>query len=74
MAHEWADREATRRSYELFARYVMPHFQDALEGTRISNEWAAENRPQFIGTAMQAIMTEISKHAEESEQKTRKAS
>ena len=24
MAHEWADREATRRSYELFSRYVIP--------------------------------------------------
>jgi limonene 1,2-monooxygenase len=74
MAHEWADREATRRSYELFARYVMPRFQDALDGTSASNAWAAENRPQFIGTAMQAIMTEITKHAEENEQKTRKAS
>jgi limonene 1,2-monooxygenase len=27
--HEWANRAATRRSYELFAHYVMPHFQDA---------------------------------------------
>ena len=28
-AHDWANREATRRSYELIARYVMPRFQDA---------------------------------------------
>jgi limonene 1,2-monooxygenase len=27
MAHEWADREATLRSYELLAREVMPAFQ-----------------------------------------------
>jgi limonene 1,2-monooxygenase len=74
MAHEWADREATRKSYELIARYVMPHFQGALESTARSRDWAAENRPQFIGSAMQAIMTEISKHAEEQEQKGRKAS
>lgn len=74
MAHEWADRAATRQSYELFARYVMPHFQDALEGIEVSNAWAAENRPEFIGAATQAIMTEISKHAEESQQKERKAS
>lgn len=74
MAHEWADREATRRSYELFARYGMPRFQGAIEGTRISNEWAAANRPEFIGAATQAIMTEISKHAEESDRKTRRAS
>lgn len=74
MAHEWADRAATRQSYELFARYVMPHFQDALEGIEVSNAWAAENRPEFIGAATQAIMTEISKHAEESQEKERKAS
>ena len=24
--HEWANPEATRRSYELFAQYVLPHF------------------------------------------------
>ena len=27
LAHEWASREKTLRSYELFARYVMPQFQ-----------------------------------------------
>ena len=27
MAHEWADRAATLRSYELFAQEVMPLFQ-----------------------------------------------
>jgi len=69
MAHEWADREATRRSYELIARYVMPRFQGALEGTEISNRWAAENRPEFMGKAMQAIMTEVSKHVAEQEGK-----
>ena len=74
MAHEWADREATRKSYELFARYVMPHFQGALDSTARSRDWAAENRPQFIGSAVQAIMTEISKHADEQEQKARQAS
>jgi limonene 1,2-monooxygenase len=25
--HEWADAAKTRRSIELFARYVMPHFR-----------------------------------------------
>ena len=30
-AHEWANREQTLRSYELFARYVMPHFQGSLD-------------------------------------------
>jgi limonene 1,2-monooxygenase len=74
MAHEWADREATRKSYELIARYVIPHFQGTLEGTVRSRDWAAENRPEFIGSAVQAIMTEVSKHAAEQEQKVKKAS
>ena len=74
MAHEWADREATMKSYELIARYVMPRFQGALEGTVTSRDWAAENREGFIGAAMQAIMTQISKHADEQEHKARKAS
>jgi len=74
MAHEWADREPTMKSYELIARYVMPHFQGALKGTEQSRDWAAENREQFMGGAIQAVMTEISKHAEEQEEKTRQAS
>jgi limonene 1,2-monooxygenase len=65
MAHEWADDEATRKSYELVARYVMPRFQGATEGTVTSRDWAAENRPRFIGAAMQAIQKEIVRHAEE---------
>ena len=43
-AHEWADREATMRSYELFARYVMPRFQGSLDTIVGSNRWARENR------------------------------
>lgn len=31
---EWASREATWKSYELFARYVMPEFQGSLVGLR----------------------------------------
>jgi limonene 1,2-monooxygenase len=74
MAHDWADREATSKSYELIARYVMPRFQGALDGTARSRDWAAENRPEFIGAAVQAIMSEVSKHAEEQEAKIKKAS
>src|SRR5213080_3993450 len=41
-AHEWANREQTLKSYELFARYVMPRFQGSGEAPRGSNEWARE--------------------------------
>ena len=37
---EWASREAVRRSFELFARYVMPEFQGSLLGLRAAEEVA----------------------------------
>ena len=69
MGHEWADTEATRHSYELLARYVAPHFQDSARTTTSSRDWAAENRPEFIGAAGNAIMSAIQKHHDEKAQK-----
>ena len=54
-AHEWADREQTLRSYELFARYVMPRFQGSLETVRGSNEWARANRKTIFGPNVEAV-------------------
>ena len=65
MAHEWADREATLHSYELFAREVMPRFQGSLPALAASRDWAAENRPTFIGAAGGAVMQAIQDHHEE---------
>lgn len=31
LAHNWANNEATKKSYELFARHVMPHFQGQID-------------------------------------------
>jgi len=42
LAHEWAPREKIVRSYELFARYVMPHFQGSLVGLELANRWARD--------------------------------
>jgi len=38
--HEWAGPEATLRSLDLFARFVMPQFQGSLEGLRASGDVA----------------------------------
>ncbi len=65
MAHEWADREATLHSYELFAREVMPRFQGSLDSLASSRDWAAENRPTFIGAAGGAVMQAIQDHNQE---------
>jgi limonene 1,2-monooxygenase len=54
-AHEWANREQTLRSYELFARYVMPHFQGSLGQVAGSNTWARENRKQVFGSTVESV-------------------
>jgi limonene 1,2-monooxygenase len=54
-AHEWASREDTLRSYELFARYVMPRFQGSLATIVDSNEWCRENRRTIFGPNVEAI-------------------
>ena len=65
MGHEWADTAATRHSYELFARYVAPQFQDSSRTLTASRDWAAENRPEFIGAAGNAVMSAIQQHHDE---------
>lgn len=38
--HEWAGPDATRRSYDLLARFVMPELQGSLDGLRASGDIA----------------------------------
>jgi limonene 1,2-monooxygenase len=73
MGHDWADTEATRHSYELIARYVAPRFQGSSESLTSSRDWAAENRPEFIGAAGNAVMSAIQKHHEEKAEKAGRA-
>jgi limonene 1,2-monooxygenase len=54
-AHEWANREQTLKSYELFARYVMPRFQGSLDTVRDSNEWARSNRKTIFSPNVEAV-------------------
>ncbi len=54
-AHEWANRRQTLDSYELFARYVMPRFQGALDTLGHSNAWVRENRERVVGGNVEAI-------------------
>ena len=54
-AHDWANREQTWRSYELFARWVMPRFQQSLETVRGSHEWAVANRKTIFSPNVEAL-------------------
>ena len=54
-AHEWANREETWRSFELFARWVMPRFQGSLRMPLESRNWCSENRHGVVGPSIGAI-------------------
>ena len=54
-AHEWANREQTLKSYELFARYVMPRFQGSLDTVAGSNDWARSNRKTIFSPNVEAV-------------------
>lgn len=60
-AHEWADRRETLHSYELFARYVLPHFDRRTHRPAESLEWVRTERPKMMGAAMGAIGAEFAK-------------
>jgi limonene 1,2-monooxygenase len=65
MAHNWADWDATKRSYELIARYVMPKFNALNLNREASLDWARANRASFIGQAMAAVGSRIAQHISE---------
>jgi limonene 1,2-monooxygenase len=54
-AQEWANRQDTLKSFELFARYVMPQFQGSLDTIADSNRWARERRRDIFGPNVEAI-------------------
>jgi limonene 1,2-monooxygenase len=56
-AHDWADRERTWKSYELFARWVMPRFQQSLDMPAASYEWTVANRQTIFRPNVDAIRT-----------------
>ena len=65
LGHDWANPEATYKSYRLFAREVMPHFQGQIAAPRASHDWATAKRGEIFGRAGQAMMNAITKHVEE---------
>jgi limonene 1,2-monooxygenase len=65
LAHNWAPFDATKKSYELFARHVLPKFNGANRGREGSLQWVAEHSGEFMGAAVNAAMATIQKHAAE---------
>lgn len=54
-AHDWANREQSLRSYELFARWVMPRFQGSTVTTHGSREWVSANRSSIFAPNIAAL-------------------
>ena len=55
MGHEWANPTATKRSAELFAAEVMPHFQGQAQPTLDAAARAGQVRDDLVHTQLQAI-------------------
>ena len=72
MAHNWADWEETKKSYQLFARYVAPEFQSSNVNRVASYAWTASNHEKFMGAVGEAISKEIEKDEKEKASKVAK--
>ncbi|MFF3322707.1 LLM class flavin-dependent oxidoreductase [Streptomyces sp. NPDC002889] len=53
-AQDWAPREKLRRSYELIARYVVPHFRGSVRSLKASQEWVAGKSADFAAMNAEA--------------------
>ena len=69
LAHNWANFEATKKSYDLWQRHVTPVINKANVARETAYNWARDNRERFIGAAMQAAMQTIQKHHEDEAKK-----
>lgn len=63
MGHNFASSEATRKSYELFARYVMPHFSGSNVSRNASLKWARGRSAITYGGMVDAMRQTIAAHS-----------
>jgi limonene 1,2-monooxygenase len=73
LAHNWANFENTKKSYELWQRHVTPVINGANTARETALNWAKDNKERFIGAAMNAAMQTIQKHHEDEAKKGKKA-
>jgi limonene 1,2-monooxygenase len=65
LAHNWADFDKTKKSYELWRRHVSPAINGMNDQRQDSFDWATGNAREFIKAAMDAAASTIAKHAAE---------
>ena len=64
-AHNWAEWANTKRSYEMFARFVMPRVDSMIDNRAVSEAECRTNRPELAGQIGAAIQERIRRHIEE---------
>jgi limonene 1,2-monooxygenase len=52
---DWVRRDKRQHSYELMARYVMPHFQGTVRGIMASNQWARDRKDSLHANAIAGL-------------------
>jgi limonene 1,2-monooxygenase len=62
LAHDWAEWEATKRSYELFARHVLPRFEERSLWREQSMDWMRANREVFSAKRKAASASAVARH------------
>ena len=62
LAHNWADWDAIRKSYELFARYVLPRFEERSAWRAQSMDWMRANNEAFSAKRKSATAKAVEQH------------
>src|SRR5207248_10311269 len=60
-AHDWANPENTRRSWDMVARYVVPEINGYLASLRTSQKFVVNNR-EYFNRARQAVLAKINEN------------
>ena len=65
LATNWADWTATKKSYELYARYVMPHFDNSNRNRVDSYAWVSRHQAELVAKRTAAAQQMTAKHEAE---------
>ena len=69
LGHEWANPQATKRSWELIAQHVMPHFQGGdtthAQASLQAKEHAMGKREDYAAAQLQAVATMTERYEKE---------
>ena len=61
-AHDWANKEASQRSWEMVARYVVPALQGTVRPMQASADYVEANKATLMASAGAAVMQKIIAH------------